>query len=61
MFAAIGLFLRARAPLAGWTGWLTLLASILLGAAIYGGLVWWLRREAVLQVVRMARRAMTGG
>lgn len=61
MFAAVGVFLRARAPLAGWTGWLTLLASILLGAAIYGGLVWWLRRDAVLQVIRMARRAMAGG
>ena len=61
MFFAVGLFLRVRAPLAGWTGWLTLLASILLGAAIYSGLVWWLRRDAVLQVTRMARRAMTGG
>jgi hypothetical protein len=61
MFAAVGLFLRTRAPLDGWEGWLTLLASILLGAAIYSGLVWWLRRDAVLQVIKMARRAMTGG
>jgi heme/copper-type cytochrome/quinol oxidase subunit 4 len=58
MFILVGLFLRMREPLNGLDGWLSLLASIIIGAGVYGGLVWWFRRAVVLQIVKALRRAM---
>jgi O-antigen/teichoic acid export membrane protein len=60
MFVAVVVFLQAYAPLTGWTGWLTLLISILIGALIYIGIIWLVRRDLILQVLRLSRWAIVG-
>ncbi len=61
MFMMVRSFLRLFEPLNGLEGWLIILASIVIGALIYFGIAWWLRRSVVLNVVRLTRRAMMRG